>query len=45
MEIKPYTKHASKEDDIVLDLFLGSGSTIIASEKLGRKCFGVELMP
>jgi len=38
-------KHASKTDDIVMDLFLGSGSTIIASEKLQRKCFGMDLMP
>lgn len=38
-------KHASKEDDIVMDLFLGSGSTLIASEKTGRKCFGMELDP
>jgi DNA modification methylase len=38
-------KHASKADDIVMDLFLGSGSTIIASQKLGRKCYGMELMP
>lgn len=36
-------KHASKADDIVLDLFLGSGSTVIASEKTGRKCYGMEL--
>ena len=29
----------------VLDLFLGSGSTLIACEKLKRKCFGMELDP
>lgn len=27
----------------ILDLFLGSGSTIIACEKTGRKCYGMEL--
>lgn len=38
-------KHASKADDIVMDLFLGSGSTLIASEKTGRICYGMELDP
>lgn len=41
---KPIT-HASKQDDIVLDLFLGSGSTLIAAEKTGRTCYGMELDP
>jgi len=27
----------------ILDIFLGSGSTLIACEKTGRKCFGMEL--
>ena len=30
---------------IVLDLFLGSGSTLIAAEKTNRKCYGMELDP
>jgi len=38
-------KHASKEDDIVMDLFLGSGSTLIACEKTERACYGMELDP
>lgn len=42
--VKPIT-HASKQDDIVLDLFLGSGSTLIASQKTGRICYGMELDP
>ena len=29
----------------VIDLFLGSGSTLIACEKTGRKCYGMELDP
>ena len=29
----------------VLDLFLGSGSTLIAAEKTNRKCYGMELDP
>lgn len=31
--------------DIVLDLFGGSGSTLIACEQLGRKCYTMELDP
>ena len=35
----------TKGEDIVLDPFLGSGSTLIASTKLGRICYGMELDP
>jgi DNA modification methylase len=31
--------------DIVLDSFLGSGTTVIAAERTGRRCFGLELDP
>jgi DNA modification methylase len=37
--------HSSKTNDIVLDLFLGSGSTIVAAHQLKRKCYGMELEP
>ena len=39
--IKEYTN----QDDIVLDLFGGSGSTLIACEQLNRKCYMMELDP
>lgn len=35
----------SKGEDIVLDSFLGSGSTLIAAQKTGRICYGLELDP
>lgn len=37
--------HASKEDDIVMDLFGGSGSTMVTSEQLKRKAYLLELKP
>lgn len=36
-------KNSSKVEDIVLDLFGGSGSTLIACEQLERKCYMMEL--
>jgi len=35
--------NSSREGEIVLDLFGGSGSTLIACEQLNRKCFIMEL--
>lgn len=37
------TENSSKEGDLILDLFLGSGSTLIACEKTNRKCYGMEI--
>ncbi len=38
-------ENSSNTGDIVLDLFLGSGSTMIACERTGRACYGMELKP
>jgi len=31
--------------ELVYDPFLGSGTTLIAAEQLGRKCYGMEISP
>ncbi len=35
----------TKENDIVLDQFLGTGTTMVAAHQLKRKCYGMELDP
>ena len=39
----PIIDSYSEPDNIILDLFLGSGSTLIACQKLNRVCFGMEI--
>jgi DNA modification methylase len=43
--ISTFIEHFSNESAIVLDLFIGSGSTMVASHQLKRKCYGMELDP
>ena len=38
-------KRCTKPNDIILDSFLGSGSTIISAHALGRRVYGCELEP
>ena len=38
-------KNSSKIGDLILDLFLGSGVTMVAAHQLNRKCYGMELDP
>lgn len=41
---RPIRNHGGPDDD-VYDPFLGSGTTIIAAEQLGRRCYGLEISP
>ena len=38
-------KAGCPEDGIVMDIFMGSGTTAVVAEKLGRKWIGIELNP
>jgi ParB family chromosome partitioning protein len=38
-------QHSSNKEQLVADLFLGSGSTLIACEQTDRTCYGMELDP
>lgn len=41
----PYMKVLTKRGDLVVEPFCGSGSTMIAAEKMGRKCYICEKSP
>ncbi len=41
----PYIKVLTKKKDLIIEPFGGSGSTLIASEKMGRRCYLMEKSP
>ena len=41
---RPLLNH-TRAGDLVYDPFLGSGSTLIAAEEMGRACYGLEIDP
>jgi len=41
---RPMRNHG-KPGDLVVDPFLGSGTTLIAAHRTGRRCYGVEIAP
>jgi site-specific DNA-methyltransferase (adenine-specific) len=43
--LAPLIENSSKIGQLVADGFLGSGSTMVASHQLNRKCYGMELDP
>ncbi len=43
LAVRAFNNH--KESKMIVDLFLGSGSTMVASHQLKRKCYGMELDP
>ncbi|MBQ1277792.1 MAG: ParB N-terminal domain-containing protein [Thermoguttaceae bacterium] len=38
-------QNSTRPGDVVFDSFAGSGTTFVAAERLGRRCFGLELSP
>lgn len=38
-------RNSSRPGGLVLDTFLGSGTTLIAAQRTGRRCYGIEIDP
>lgn len=40
-----FIEHFTQNGELVIDCFLHSGTTIVAAEQLGRRCYGIEINP
>lgn len=38
-------RNSTKKGDLIIDSFLGSGTTLVVAEQMRRKCYGIELSP
>jgi DNA modification methylase len=45
IDLPEWVLQFTKERNIILDQFLGTGTTMVASHQLNRKCYGMELDP
>ena len=45
IDLPEWALQFTKEKNIILDQFLGTGTTMVASHQLKRKCYGMELDP
>jgi len=45
IDLPEWALQFTKQNDIILDQFIGTGSTMVAAHQLNRKCYGMELDP
>lgn len=45
IEVMAWSIQQSPKNSLVFDPFLGSGTTLMAAEQLGKRCFGMEIEP
>jgi DNA modification methylase len=45
IDLPEWALQFTKEKDIILDQFCGTGTTMVAAHQLNRKCYGMELDP